>query len=232
VVLETGGPVLMPWIGSVAGALEAWYPGSRGGDAIARVLSGAVNPSGHLPVTFPRSIDQLPRATTAGAGLPRGQIFDVRYDEGAAVGYRWYDKKGFDPLFPFGHGLSYTHFALEGLSAGVAGGELRASFKVRNIGARPGKDVAQIYVSPAGGGWEAPKRLGGFAKVDLAPGEAKEVTVTIDPRLLAMYDGKRGNWRIAPGSYRLTLASSARDPGQSVTVDLAERFLPAGAGVR
>jgi beta-glucosidase len=230
VVLETGGPVLMPWFDRVGGVLEAWYPGSAGGPAIARVLSGAVNPSGHLPVTFPRSLDQAPRPTIVGEGLPKGQGFDVHYDEGAAVGYRWYDKKGLDPLCPFGLGLTYTSFAHDSLVARLDGGELKVSFRVRNIGPRSGKDVVQIYVSSVGGGWEAPKRLGAFAKVDLAPGEEQERTVAVDPRLLAVWESARGSFWIAPGAYQVTLASSARDKGQSVTVALPERVLPRGAG--
>jgi beta-glucosidase len=229
VVLETGGPVLLPWLDRVGGLLEAWYPGSAGGPAIARVLSGAVNPSGHLPVSFPRALDQLPRPTIDGEGLPKDQVFDVRYDEGAAVGYRWYDKKGLDPLLPFGFGLAYTTFRRDALAARVAAGELEVSFRVSNTGTRPGNDVAQVYVSPVAGGWEAPKRLGAFAKVALAPGETRERTVTVDPRLLAVWETARGVFRIVPGAYRVTLASSARDKGQSVTVMLSERVLPAGA---
>jgi beta-glucosidase len=228
VVLETGGPVLMPWIDRVAGVVEAWYPGSAGGPAIARVLSGAVSPSGHLPVTFPRSLDELPRAAIVGEGLPKGEGFDVSYDEGAAVGYRWFDKRGYVPLFPFGFGLAYTSFAYDGLAARVDGGDLKVSFRVRNTGARAGKDVAQVYVSPVAGGWEAPKRLGAFAKVDLAPGAAQEETVTVDPRLLAMWETDRGGFRIAAGDYVVTLATSARDPGTHVTVSLSERVLPPG----
>ena len=231
VVLETGGPVLMPWFARVSGVIEAWYPGSAGGPAIARVLSGAVNPSGHLPVSFPRSLDQLPRPKPVGEGLPQGQLFDVHYDEGAAVGYRWYDKKGLDPLLPFGWGLTYTSFAHDSLVARLEGGELQVTFRVRNVGSRPGKDVAQVYVSSVGGGWEAPKRLGAFAKVELAPGAAQAVAVTVDPRLLAVWETGRGDFRIAAGEYRVTLASSARDTGQSVTVALPERVLPPGAGV-
>jgi beta-glucosidase len=230
VVLETGGPVLLPWIARVSAVLEAWYPGSAGGPAIARVLSGTVNPSGHLPVTFPRTVDQLPHATIAGEGLPKDQVFDVRYEEGAAVGYRWFDKKGSEPLFAFGHGLSYTRFARDGLAARVEGGELHVTFRVRNTGARPGKDVAQVYVSPAGGGWEAPKRLGAFIKVELAPGETREQDLAIDPRLLAVWDTAHGGFRIAHGVYQITLASSSRDKGPSVNVTLPERTIPAGAG--
>jgi beta-glucosidase len=230
VVLETGGPVLMPWIDRVAGVVEAWYPGSQGGPAIARILSGAVNPSGRLPVSFPRSVDQLPRPAIVGTGLPRGQRFDVHYDEGAAVGYRWYDAKGLQPLLPFGHGLSYTSFALDALAARSDGGELHVSFRVRNTGALAGKDVAQVYVSPLGRAWEAPKRLGAFAKVELQPGHAKEVAVQVDPRLLAVWDDQRRGFFIAAGDYTVTLARSAADKGQAVHVTLPERLIPAGAG--
>ncbi|MET0411629.1 MAG: glycoside hydrolase family 3 C-terminal domain-containing protein [Polyangiaceae bacterium] len=230
VVLETGGPVLMPWLDRVAGVVEAWYPGSQGGPAIARVLSGAVNPSGRLPVSFPRSLQQLPRPEIVGLGSPKGARFDVRFDEGAAVGYRWYDKQGHDPLFAFGHGLSYTTFAHEALAASNDSGELKASFRVRNTGKLAGKDVAQVYVSPASNTWEAPKRLGAFAKIELQPGEAKDTAVTIDPRLLAVWDPQRHAFYVAAGNYTVTLARSARDKGQSITVTLPERIIPAGAG--
>jgi len=225
VVLETGGPVLMPWLDRVAGVVEAWYPGSQGGPAIARVLSGAVNPSGHLPVTFPRTLEQLPRAKIVGEGTADGVHFDVHYDEGAAVGYRWYAKKGFEPQFPFGHGLGYAAFTQGKLSARVENGELKVSFAVSNTGKRPGKHVAQVYVSPEAGGWEAPKRLGAFSKIELAAGASQEQTLTVEPRLLASYEPARRAFRIAPGSYRVTLANSAADPGQSVTVTLAERVI-------
>jgi beta-glucosidase len=225
VVLETGGPVLTPWLDQVAGVVEAWYPGSQGGPAIARVLSGAVNPSGHLPVTFPRGLDQLPRTQTAGEGVPDGTRFELHYDEGAAIGYRRYTKKGLVPRFPFGHGLSYTTFVESKLSARVDNGELKVSFAVRNTGKRSGKSVAQIYVSPEAGGWEGPKRLGAFGKVELAPGASQELTLSVDPRLLANYEPARQAFRVAPGKYRVTLAANAHDAGQSVTVTLPERVI-------
>ncbi len=230
VVLETGGPVLMPWLDRVSGVLEAWYPGSRGGPAIARVLSGAVNPSGHLPVSFPRSVDQLPRAAIPGAGLPKDERFDVHYDEGAAVGYRWYDKQGLEPLFAFGHGLSYSTFAHEALAASAAKESIDVSFKVRSTGVRAGKDVALVFVSPVNGGWEAPKRLGAFAKVELAPGAERELRVHVDPRLLATWDSALHGFRIAAGDYKVSLATSARSEGPSVTIALPGATLPAGAG--
>jgi beta-glucosidase len=230
VVLETGGPVLLPWVDTVAGVLAAWYPGSQGGRAIARVLSGAVNPSGRLPVSFPRAVEQLPRPAIVGLGLPRGERFDVHYDEGAAVGYRWYEKRGLDPLFAFGHGLSYTRFTHEALAARSEAGELWVRFQVRNTGTRAGKDVAEIFVSPVAGGWEAPRRLGAFAKVELAPGAARELDVRVDPRLLAVWDAARHAFHIAAGDVQVTLARSARESDQTTTVTLAERSVPAGAG--
>jgi len=230
VVLETGGPVLMPWVDAVAGVVEAWYPGSQGGVAIARVLSGAVNPSGRLPVSFPRAAAQLPRPAIVGLGTPKGERFTVRYDEGAAVGYRWYEQQKQDPLFAFGQGLSYTSFSRESLSARSEGQDVWVRFRVRNTGTRAGQEVAQIYVSPVAGGWEAPRRLGAFAKVELAPGAARELEVRVDPRLLAVWDGTRHAFRIAAGDYQLTLARSARESDQTTTITLPEGLIPAGAG--
>jgi beta-glucosidase len=226
-VLETGGPVLMPWADRVAGILEAWYPGTRGGEAIANLLFGKANPSGHLPVTFPRDESQLPRPALPGAELPNGEPFAIDYTEGAAVGYKWYDLKGLEPLFPFGHGLSYTDFDYGRLTAEAEAGGLKISFRVKNDGRTAGMDVAQIYVAPVAGGWEAPKRLAGFRKVDLAPGADVLVSLTLDPRLLAVWDTANGGWRIAAGQYRVMLGASSRDIKETVTVGLAERRLPA-----
>jgi beta-glucosidase len=228
VVLETGGAVAMPWIGQVRGVVEAWYPGSRGGPAIARVLTGAVNPSGHLPITFPVSADQFPRAQIAGQGLPAKQIFDVRYTEGAAVGYKWFDKNNTRPLFAFGHGLTYGQFEQRDLGARVLNGELNVEFKLHNSGKISGSPVGQIYVTAPAGLWEAPKRLAGFGKVALAPGQAKTVSLKVDPRLLATWNNERHQWHVTAGRYTVTLALSAQDQGQHVEVSLTERWLPVG----
>jgi beta-glucosidase len=185
-----------------------------------------------LPVTFPRALDQLPRAKIEGVGATPDIVFDVHYDEGAAVGYRWFDKQRAEPLFPFGLGLSYTTFARRALSAKVENGELHVHFRVKNGGTRPGSDVAQVYVAPVGGGWESPKHLGAFAKTELAPGATRDVDVVVEPRLLAQWDSARAGFHVAAGKYRVTLASSARDSGQSVTVALEDRVLPAGSGAR
>jgi beta-glucosidase len=223
VVLQTGGPVTMPWLAQVPAVLEAWYPGSSGGEAIASVLLGEVNPSGHLPATFPASVAQLPRPVLDGYPQVEERRFDVDYHEGAAVGYKWFDLKGMQPLFSFGHGLSYTSFDLSGLRASVSGGVLSASFTVRNSGKLRGKEVAQVYVAPLGASWEAPKRLAGFKKVDLSPGASATATVTIDPRLLAMYDPASKRWKVSGGDYRLTLAADAGSaPAASVVVRLQE----------
>jgi beta-glucosidase len=221
-VLETGGPVLMPWIDKVASVLEVWYPGTSGGEAIANLLFGRVNPSGRLPVTFPRDESQLPRRTLDGVGLKRDQVFTVDYSEGATVGYKWFDARGLQPLFPFGHGLSFTSFGYDSLKAFTRKGDLVVSFRVRNTGRLRGMDVPQVYVG--GQGWEAPKRLAGFRKVDLAPGGETIVTVQVDPRLLAVFKG--GQWRQTAGTYSVMLGASSRDIRQTVSVTLPARRLP------
>ena len=220
VVLETGGPVLTPWADKAGAVLEAWYPGTAGGTAIANLLFGKVAPSGHLPATFPASIDQLAHPLPPHKG-------DVVYDEGATVGYKWYDAHKLTPSFAFGEGLTYTSFALSDLSAAVVDGTIVARFRVRNTGRRAGCAVPQIYVAPVAGGWEAPKRLGGFDKVALAPGSVRQVSVSIDPRLLAVWNEGDHDWRIAGGTYTVMLATSARNTVATATIRVAPRVLPA-----
>lgn len=229
VVLQTGGPVTMPWLSSVAGVVEAWFPGTNGGEAIARVLSGEVDASGRLPQTFPASEAQLPRPKLDGLDLPKESRFDVDYNiEGAAVGYKWFDLKGHKPLFAFGHGLSYTSFAHADLKAEPAEGAIRVSFSTANTGKREGKAVPQVYVAKVGGGWEAPKRLGGWDKLALKAGETRASTVMIDPRTLAVFDGASGKWKIAAGDYQVILATAADAPVATATVRLAAREFAAG----
>jgi beta-glucosidase len=214
VVLETGGPVLMPWLDQTAAVLEAWYPGQMGGEAIAEILSGAVNPSGRLPVTFPVSEAQLPHPKIQGdpRGAPLGPvgrgghygaIFTAMYDEGAAVGYKWFFERAKRPLFPFGFGLSYTTFALSDLSANVSGAAVTASVTVRNSGERAGAATPEFYVSGPKGA-NIPLRLVGWERMELKPGEERQVTASIDPRLLATFDEAARKWRIEPGAYQLT----------------------------
>ncbi len=233
VVLQTGGPVTMPWLARVPAVLEAWYPGTSGGEAIANVLFGAVNPSGHLPATFPQSEQQLPRPKLDGDPKNPELQFAVDYHEGAAVGYKWFDLKGHKPLFPFGHGLSYTTFAYSGLSGQVKDGRLHVRFKVTNTGNVAGKDVPQVYASPLATKWEAPKRLAAWRKVALQPGETKEVEVAVEPRVLAMFDEKSRTWRRPKGKIKLVLAEDASTANAtSVTVDLPASTLDARGRAR
>jgi beta-glucosidase len=226
VVLETNAGVAMPWASRVPAILEAWYPGRAGGKAIANVLTGRVNPSGHLPVTFYASDAQLPRPVRPGGSTEMDQ-FTLDYSEGAAVGYKWMDLKRLEPLFSFGHGLSYTSFDYGPITATTApDGSVHVQFTLRNSGRRAGMAVGQVYASPAAGGWEAPKRLVAFDKVLLAPGASKAVDVVVDPRLLATFDEAGHAWRIAPGSYSLMLGASAADLRSRTSVTLRGLSLP------
>jgi beta-glucosidase len=208
VVLETGNPVAMPWRDRAKGILQAWYPGQAGGQAMAELLAGTINPSGRLPLTFPAGLEQTPRPELPGLGTPFGTPTTFRYDEGAEVGYRWFAQKGLKPLYAFGHGLSYTRFAYRDLE--VRGGDtVTASFTVENIGPKEGADVPQLYLTEAAG--EQRMRLIGFERVSLKPGESTRVTMTADPRLLARFDGNAGRWYIAAGTYRIALGKSAEE---------------------
>jgi beta-glucosidase len=231
VVLQTGGPVTMPWKDQVMAIVEAWYPGARGGEAIADVLFGEVNPSGRLPITFPQSEAQLPRPALDGLGTVEpnfvgvgasGQTLDVDYDiEGSDLGYRWFAREAIAPLFPFGHGLSYTTFAHEGFDVIRDGDRLVARFTVRNTGDRAGADVPQVYLAEAAG--RPLRRLGGFAKLELAPGEARRVEVPLEWRTVAEW--QEGGWNIAAGRYRFVLAPDALAGGLSATVYLPARSI-------
>jgi beta-glucosidase len=227
VVLETNAGVAMPWSARVPAIVEAWYPGSRGGQAIANVLTGRVNPSGHLPVTFYASESQLPRPVRPGQNSEMDK-FTLPYSEGAAVGYKWVDKNKLKPLFPFGHGLSYTRFEF-GAPAAQANpdGTVTVSFAVRNVGHRQGMEVAQVYASRVGGGWEAPRRLAGFQKVDLGRAASQTVSVTVDPRLLAMFDAASNEWRVAPGEYEFLVGESSRGTMAVARLNLQGLTLPA-----
>jgi beta-glucosidase len=224
VVLETSGPVLMPWIDNVAGVVEAWYSGSRGGEAIARVLFGEVDPSSRLPITFPQSEAQLPHPDLPGyalmlaarkaSGNPHAPPppFTIDYFAGANVGYRWYEARKLKPLFPFGYGLSYTTFAYDNLK--VEGGRtLKVSFDVKNTGTRPGYDTPEVYAAEALDDMHTIRHLVGWDKVLLNPGETRRVSITADPRLIANFDPSHRAWQVAGGTY---LAEVGRFAGDAV----------------
>lgn len=227
VVLQTNGPIEMPWIDRVPAVLQAWYPGIRGGEAIAQLLTGAVNPSGHLPVSWPVDVSQLPRPSIPGLGFNPAQKPDdtIDYDiEGANVGYRWFAAKGLTPRYAFGHGLSYTTFAMSDLAVRSEGERIVASFRVRNTGERAGATVPQLYVHLPEG-HATPLRLVGWQRVELQPGESRDVEVELAPRLFADYDPDDRSWRIAAGDYRVVLGRSAHDAGTQVSLTLQARRL-------
>jgi beta-glucosidase len=226
VVLETNGAVKMPWLDQTASVLEAWYPGANGGEAIARLLFGEVDPAGHLPITWPKNESQLPRPTIPGAGLaaigipPQGKpLQDINYNiEGADVGYRWFQKKGLTPLFPFGYGLTYTTFNYGKPQLHVDGDAVTATIKVTNSGKREGVAVPQLYVTPPG--QDQTRRLAGWARVDLKPGETRTVTINASPLRLASFDEAKHGWIRAAGDYRFELGKSADDFVGSSTLKL------------
>jgi beta-glucosidase len=213
VVLNTSGPVFMPWLKQVSSVLEAWYPGEEDGAAIAAVLVGAVDPSGHLPVTFPAS--QTASATSGLAQWP-GAGLDSSYSEGLDVGYRYNHQTGTRPLFPFGFGLSYTSFAMSGLSVSPGPGGVQVSVNVTNTGRRRGGDVVQAYVTYPASAGEPPGQLGAFRAVTLAAGATARVTMNIPRGQLARYQDS--GWNVVAGQYTVGVG------GSSATQPLKESF--------
>lgn len=225
VVVESGGPVTMPWANKVSAIVEAWYAGSRGSDAVANVLFGDVNPSGKLPVTFPRTEADLPHPTVVkppkesipnymqhevwkqiAAGLTP---FQVTYDEGVKVGYKWYDAEKKPVLFPFGFGLSYTTFSYSNLRV-TAGKTPHVAFTVTNTGNRGGCEVAEVYASLPAAAGEPPKRLVGWNKVELKAGESKEISVDVDQKYLSIYNVDQHGWQLVPGEYGFMVGGSSQ----------------------
>lgn len=225
VVLQTGNPIVMPWLDQTAAVLQAWYPGGRGGEAIASVLFGDTNPSGKLPVTFPASLDQLPRPVLDGyydfepsfmGDIPEAKGLSVNYDiEGSDVGYRWNARKGSAALFPFGFGLSYTSFATSDLKLG----NLNAKVTVKNTGPREGATVVQLYMVSRNGA--AKQRLAAFQRVNLASGASEQIALKIDPRIIA--DWKDGGWSIAGGTYGFALGQDAETLGPVTKIKLTTK---------
>jgi beta-glucosidase len=227
VVVESGTAVLMPWADRVSGIVEVWYPGSRGAEALARVLFGDVNPSAKLPMTFPKSDADLPHPQIikppkesvpdwsnppkAWESMLRGlQPFPVKYDEGLKVGYKWYDAEKKEVLFPFGYGLSYTSYAYSNLKV-TPGEKVTVTFTVANTGKRDGEEVAQVYASLPASAGEPPKRLVGWNKVSLKAGESKQVSVEVESRMLSIFDTGKNGWTRLPGDYGIMVGASSLD---------------------
>jgi beta-glucosidase len=231
VVLETGTAVTMPWVDKVGAVLEAWYAGSRGAEAIVNILSGDVNPSAKLPMTFPKSEADLPhpQLTQPGPGqtgeaavMKTGEpkpTFTMHYDEGLKVGYKWYDAEKKPVLFAFGHGLSYTTFAYSGLKV-TPGKESVVSFTVKNTGKRDGAEIAEVYAALPAGTDEPPKRLVGWSKVWLKAGESKEVSVSVDAKYLSIYDEAADGWKLVPGGYTFMVGGSSQELPLTAKTDL------------
>jgi beta-glucosidase len=222
VVLETGTAVTMPWIDKVAGVVEAWYAGSAGDKALADILLGDVNPSGKLAMTFPKNESDLPRptipsppATDDGQGTgsvnagTRISSYAVHYDEGPQVGYKWYEAQQKLPLFAFGFGLSYTTYTYSGLS--IDSSAKTARFTVKNTGRRAGTEIAEVYATLPKGADEPFKRLAGWKRITLEPGESQSVTVAIDPRVLETFDESKEAWNFATGDYGVFVGPSSEN---------------------
>jgi beta-glucosidase len=222
VVLETGTAATMPWLDKVGAVLEAWYSGSDGADAVANILDGEVNPSAKLPMTFPKSDADLPHPnlvkpgpdqTGEAAVMRTGEAkptFSVTYDEGLKVGYKWYDAENKAVLFPFGYGLSYTKFAYSGLKL-TPGAATTVSFTVTNSGARDGGEIAEVYAALPASAGEPPKRLVGWRKVWLSAGKSKDVSISIEPKYLSVYDETANAWKLVPGEYIFMAGASSQD---------------------
>jgi beta-glucosidase len=214
VVLQTGGAVLTPWAPQVGAILEAWYPGNRGAEAIANILFGRVNPSGRLPISFPRAEAELPRPhppeSQADPTKPESAPAHppvVKLSEGLAVGYRWYESRGKEPAYEFGFGLSFTTFAYSNLAVNP---DLSVTFDLANTGKREGVEVAQLYLEFPPSAGEPSKRLAGWARVALAPGERRRVSIAADPYALAVWNAGDNAWQPPSGRYRVHVGASSR----------------------
>ncbi len=231
VVLQTGGPIEMPWVNEVAGVIEAWYPGQEAGNAIADVLLGKAEPGGRLPQSFPVRWNDNPTHSQDPEVYP-GLDGKMRYEEGVFVGYRHYDRTGIAPLFPFGFGLSYSRFELTGFEVEdlmEAEGVIRVHAGIRNVGDRAGSTVVQIYVRDVEAGIARPhKELKGFAKLALDANDGRTVSIDLTPRDFAYFDVVGRNWRIEAGTFEILAGFSAGDIVAGKTIELGERTLPVG----
>ena len=218
VVMENGGAQVLPWVNQVSALLEAWYPGQRGGEAIANILFGSVNPSGKLPVTFPVSASDLPNPTIAAPNPPTSSApFPVNYAGGLMVGYKWYDANGITPLFPFGFGLSYTTFVITNVTLtnnlGSTNPNFEVSCDVSNTGPLSGAEVVQLYLGLPASTGEPPRRLVGWQKVTVQPGARQHVTIEVDQadssHPMSWWNGSSGAWETAAGDYTVYVGNSS-----------------------
>jgi beta-glucosidase-like glycosyl hydrolase len=208
VVINSGSPVVMPWLNSVAGVFENWYGGGETGAAIAALIFGTVNPSGKLPVTFPASLSQVPAQTTAQwPGTPTGPV----YSEGVDIGYRWYQSQNITPAFPFGFGLSYTKFSFSNLNVGAfsANGTATATATITNTGSVAGADVAQLYVGDPAASQDPPEQLAGFQRVTLNPGASATVTFPLTIHDLASWSPADNQWEAQAGTYSIKVGDAS-----------------------
>ncbi len=207
VVVNAGAPVAMPWLSQVASVVDAWYPGESNGTALAAVLFGAVDPSGHLPVTFPADLSQVPASTPAQFPGVNGKVL---YSEGINVGYRYYDANHETPLFPFGYGLSYTSFRFSGLRiTRQAGRQVTVSATITNTGRVAGSDVAQLYLSDPAAATEPPRQLKGFQKVTLRPGQSCTVRFSLNSHDLSYWNSAANRWVVPAGQFGVYLGDSS-----------------------
>jgi len=233
VVLDTGGPVLMPWLDQIKGLLEAWYPGQEDGNALAALLFGDADPSGHLTETFPASMSDLPiQSASQWPGVTEsGDSVGPHssYSEGLLVGYRWYQARGITPLFPFGFGLSYTSFRFSNLTVTSTSSGAVARFNVQNTGLRAGAEVAQAYVGMPSSTGEPPNQLKGFQKVWLEPGQTKTVSITLPETSFAWWNTAGEQWVVTPGNYTVSVGDSSASLPLHATLSRTAAQLPAGA---
>jgi beta-glucosidase len=231
VVLKTGGPVLMPWLDDVAAVLEAWYPGEEDGNAVANLLFGKVNPSGKLPLTFPKAETDVPARTSQQYPGVNGTAV---YSEKLQVGYRWYDAQNITPLFPFGYGLSYTTFSFNNLTVSPRSqnGTVRIGVDITNTGTRAGADVVQVYVAGPSKAGEPPKQLRAFKKVSLRAGQTQHVTLALDPRAFSIWDVATSHWITVPGQYQIMAGDSSRDLPLSRNITVPRRTAAASRNKR
>jgi hypothetical protein len=221
VIINSGGPVVMPWLPDVAGVFENWYGGGETGAATAALIFGTVDPSGKLPVTFPVSLSQVPAQTEA--QWP-GTSAGVDFSEGVDIGYRWYQSAGITPLFPFGYGLSYTSFSFSNLSVGAfnANGVATVTAKITNTGSKAGADVAQLYVGDPAASDDPPEQLRAFQRVNLAAGASATVTFPINIHDLASWSSTANAWEAQAGTYSIKVGDSSTNLPLTGSTSLAQ----------